>query len=71
MLLVRVECPAGVLAERERARGDRRPGLAADQAARVHEGCRYDLAVDTCAASPEAAAGAVVDALSCLRASST
>jgi chloramphenicol 3-O phosphotransferase len=58
------------LAERERARGDRRSGLAADQAARVHEGCGYGLAVDTGAASPEAAAAAIVDALSRLRESS-
>lgn len=71
LLLVRVECPAGVLAERERAREDRRPGLAADQAVRVHEGCRYDLAVDTSTAPPKASARAIVDALSRLRARST
>ena len=42
---------------------DRRPGLAQDQAARVHEGCRYDLTVDTSVSSPAACASAVIEAL--------
>jgi chloramphenicol 3-O phosphotransferase len=63
-LLAKVDCPVDVLAERERARGDRRPGLAADQAARIHAGCRYDVTVDTSSASPHACAAAIVDALS-------
>jgi chloramphenicol 3-O phosphotransferase len=45
--------PLAVLEARERARGDRRIGLARWQYARVHSGIVYDLEIDTSAASPQ------------------
>jgi chloramphenicol 3-O phosphotransferase len=47
VLWVGVRCASAVAAGREIARGDRTPGMAASQAAVVHEGVRYDLEVDT------------------------
>lgn len=47
---VGVRCAAEVAAARERARGDRMPGMAAGQAEAVHRGIRYDLVVDTTSA---------------------
>ncbi|WP_239103834.1 chloramphenicol phosphotransferase CPT [Microbispora corallina] len=47
VLWVGVRCDSAVAAERERARGDRIPGMAVTQAAVVHEGVVYDLEVDT------------------------
>ncbi|MGW5266891.1 chloramphenicol phosphotransferase CPT [Microbispora sp. NPDC004025] len=47
VLWVGVRCDSAVAAERERARGDRVPGMAATQAKMVHEGVVYDLEVDT------------------------
>jgi len=44
---VGVRCAAEVAAARERARGDRVPGMAAKQAETVHRGIVYDLVVDT------------------------
>ncbi len=44
---VGVRCDAEVAAGRERARGDRVPGMAARQAESVHAGVTYDLEVDT------------------------
>jgi chloramphenicol 3-O phosphotransferase len=41
-----------VLEARERARGDRLPGLARWQYDRVHVGMTYDLEIDTTSASP-------------------
>ncbi len=38
---------------RERARGDRRIGLARWQIGRVHQGCRYDLEIQTDDRTPE------------------
>jgi chloramphenicol 3-O phosphotransferase len=46
-LWVGVRCASAVAAGREVARGDRTLGMAASQAAVVHEGVRYDLEVDT------------------------
>jgi chloramphenicol 3-O phosphotransferase len=46
-LLVGLYCDVAELERRELARGDRRRGLAAGQAARVHAFCRYDLRLDT------------------------
>lgn len=46
-LWVAVRCDPVVAAGREIARGDRVPGMAASQAAVVHEGVRYDAEVDT------------------------
>jgi chloramphenicol 3-O phosphotransferase len=47
VLWVGVRCDGAVAAERERARGDRVPGMAVTQAEMVHEGVVYDLEVDT------------------------
>ncbi|MDK9494909.1 chloramphenicol phosphotransferase CPT [Streptomyces katrae] len=47
VLWVAVRCDPGAAAGREIARGDRVPGMAAAQAAVVHEGVVYDLEVDT------------------------
>ncbi|MFI5529402.1 chloramphenicol phosphotransferase CPT [Kitasatospora sp. NPDC051853] len=46
-LWVGVRCEAGEAARRERLRGDRTEGMAAQQAELVHVGVRYDLEVDT------------------------
>lgn len=51
-----VHCPLPALEARERARGNRRPGLAASQVERVHAGLVYDFEIDTSLASPEACA---------------
>ena len=55
-LWVGVHCAPAVLAERERARGDRTVGMAANQAPFVHAGVSYDIEVDTTRTSPEACA---------------
>ncbi|WP_405817659.1 chloramphenicol phosphotransferase CPT [Streptomyces sp. NBC_01390] len=47
VLWVGVRCDSAVAADREAARGDRVPGMAAAQADVVHEGVVYDLEVDT------------------------
>ena len=47
VLWVGVTCDSAIAAERERARGDRIPGMAEAQAKVVHEGVVYDLEVDT------------------------
>jgi len=67
IVLVRVDCPVDVLAERERARMDRRPGLAADQARRVHDGYTYNLTLDTSAMPPADCARAISDAITVSR----
>jgi chloramphenicol 3-O phosphotransferase len=64
LLFVRVDCAAAVLAQRERSRGDRRAGLAQEQAGRIHEGCTYDITLDTAATPPDACAREIADALS-------
>jgi chloramphenicol 3-O-phosphotransferase len=63
LVLVRVDCPVDVLSERERLGGDRRPGLAEDQARRVHIGCIYDLELDTSISTPDACAREIAAAL--------
>jgi chloramphenicol 3-O phosphotransferase len=55
-LFVGLECPVEVLVARERSRGDRRPGLASGQHARVHGWFEYDLVIDTSQVSVEEAA---------------
>lgn len=45
--LVAVTCPLEVIEARELARGDRRPGQARDQLARVFHGADYALTLDT------------------------
>ncbi|MFI8962503.1 chloramphenicol phosphotransferase CPT [Streptomyces sp. NPDC053493] len=47
VLWVGVRCDSDVAAGREIARGDRTPGMAAQQADLVHLGVAYDLEVDT------------------------
>ncbi|MFI6350369.1 chloramphenicol phosphotransferase CPT [Streptomyces sp. NPDC050560] len=47
VLWVGVRCDAAVAADREVARGDRTPGMAASQAELVHRGVSYDVEVDT------------------------
>jgi chloramphenicol 3-O phosphotransferase len=59
-LLVGIDCPVDVLNERERQRGDRRVGMAAAQAERVHQWLEYDLRVDSSRVSPEEAARQIV-----------
>jgi chloramphenicol 3-O phosphotransferase len=63
LLWVGVRCDPEVAAAREAARGDRIPGMARQQAARVHAGVAYDLEVDTTSRSPEDCARAVADFL--------
>ncbi|MFE0653553.1 chloramphenicol phosphotransferase CPT [Streptomyces sp. NPDC059534] len=47
VLWVAVHCDPATAAGREIARGDRTPGMAAQQAPVVHTGVHYDLEVDT------------------------
>lgn len=61
-LLVGLYCDVAELDRRETERGDRKPGLAAGQAARVHGYCKYDLRLDTDRTSVDACVAAVVDA---------
>jgi chloramphenicol 3-O phosphotransferase len=63
VLLVGVDCPVDVLAERERARGDRRIGMAAAQSERIHQWLPYDLRLDTSVVDAETAARQLVDTL--------
>ena len=44
---VALRCEAGEATRRERARGDRQPGMAAAQADAVHAGVRYDVQLDS------------------------
>lgn len=60
---VGVRCDLDVVAARERARGDRWPGLARGTGQRVHEHAVYDVEVDTSSLSTEAAADQVDAAL--------
>ncbi|MFP3992809.1 AAA family ATPase, partial [Streptomyces sp. E11-3] len=53
VVLVGVHCPLPELERRERARGDRPPGLAAGQLAQVHSHGRYDVECDTGTTSPQ------------------
>ncbi len=59
VLWVGVRCDPAEAAARERARGDRATGMAADQAVRVHRGVHYDLEVDTTRTPPDACARTV------------
>jgi chloramphenicol 3-O phosphotransferase len=63
VLLVGLDCPVEVLAERERMRGDRRLGLAAMQCERIHQWLEYDLRIDSGRVSAEEAARVIVAAL--------
>ena len=59
VLWVGVQCAPEVAAARERARGDRPPGMAARQAVEVHRGVVYDLVVDSSAATPQECASLI------------
>jgi len=48
-----VHCPLPVLLARERARPDRKPGMAERQLAHVHRNQTYDFEVDTSLATPD------------------
>jgi len=61
--LVGVRCPLSVLEEREKARKDRRPGLAREQIDRVHAGIDYSLELDTSIQTPDECATAVLKLL--------
>lgn len=62
-LWVGVHCPAEVVEEREAARGDRIPGMAALQAEAVHKGMTYDVVVDSSTLTPQEAAARIAAAL--------
>jgi len=53
VLFVGVLCPLEVLEAREKSRGDRTLGQAGGQAGIVHQGCIYDIEVDTSVLSAE------------------
>jgi chloramphenicol 3-O phosphotransferase len=53
VLWVGVRCDPTVAAAREAARPERIAGMAASQAARVHDGVRYDIVLDTTGTSIE------------------
>lgn len=59
---VGVHAPLDIIEARERARGDRMPGVARWQYRRVHAGMRYDLEIDTSINSPAACAGQIATA---------
>jgi len=56
VVMVGLDCPPEVLAERERARGDRQVGMAVAQQARIHTWLHYDLRIDTSHTAAETAA---------------
>ena len=62
-LLVGIDCPLDVLRERELARGDRRVGMAEQQARTIHTLLEYDLFIDSSATSPQDAAARIAAAL--------
>jgi chloramphenicol 3-O phosphotransferase len=64
VLWVGVVCDRDVARTREAQRPDRVPGMAAKQAAVVHQGVTYDMTVDTSHASPASCAAAVLSHVS-------
>ncbi|HUB15362.1 MAG TPA: chloramphenicol phosphotransferase CPT [Acetobacteraceae bacterium] len=63
VLWVGVRCDPLVASQREKRRGDRVPGMAAQQADVVHQGVTYDLVIDSTNATPSACAQMIVDRL--------
>ncbi|MFJ4677575.1 chemotaxis protein [Kitasatospora sp. NPDC088783] len=59
VLRIAVRCDPAEAAARDRARGDRATGMAADQAVRVHRGVHCDLGSDTTCTPPAVCARAV------------
>jgi len=60
---VGVLCHPDIAETREIQRADRFRGMARHQAARVHEGVRYDLTVDTTSSTPDQCARTIVERL--------
>lgn len=60
--LIAVMCSVEILEQRESARGDRRPGMARDQASRVHTHVAHDVAVDSSELPPNACVAAILEA---------
>jgi chloramphenicol 3-O phosphotransferase len=65
VLWVGVRCDSAAAAAREAQRGDRTPGMAAQQADIVHEGVHYDLEVDTTDTAPADCAKTVAAGINC------
>ncbi|MCH2157044.1 MAG: chloramphenicol phosphotransferase CPT family protein [Opitutales bacterium] len=63
IFFVGVYCPLLVLEERERARGDRRVGLARMQYERVHDGKDYDLELNTAEMSADVCAIEILESI--------
>ena len=63
VIMVGLESPAEVLVDREQARGDRRPGMAAAQLLRIHSWLIYDLTIDTSMVSPHDGARRIAEAI--------
>lgn len=63
VVLVGVRCSLSTVESRERARGDRRAGIARAQFDRVHEWLAYDVEIDTDETAPPDAARIILDAL--------
>jgi chloramphenicol 3-O phosphotransferase len=59
ILWLGVRCDPAEAERRERARGDRVPGMARIQATLVHRGMHYDLELDTTATDPKSLAEAL------------
>src|SRR4051812_36736494 len=59
-----VRCPLPILEEREKARGDRKVGLAKSQFERVHAGRTYALELDTSVMRADDCAGSILVFLS-------
>jgi chloramphenicol 3-O phosphotransferase len=60
VFFIGVHCPLPVLSARERARPDRRAGLAEGQLVHVHRNQTYDFEVDTSLATPEECADRIL-----------
>jgi chloramphenicol 3-O phosphotransferase len=60
VFFIGLRCPVEVLEAREKARGDRRTGMARWQLERVHEHVRYDLELDTSIRTADECAAAVL-----------
>lgn len=60
VIWVGVRCDPAMLRERERARGDRAPGMAERENAVVHQGLTYALEVDTTERAPAECAADIV-----------
>lgn len=63
VVMVGLDVPPAVLAQRERDRGDRREGMAVQQHGRVHGLLHYDLMIDTSVASPHDGAQRILRAV--------